>query len=63
MTPFPPSYLLGGRRFQLILIALFAVASLLLAAVGTYSVLATLACWIPARRVVPTSLLNVLRYE
>jgi predicted permease len=133
---------LGGRRFQLILIASFAVASLLLAAVGTYSVLAyavsrrareiairlalgsspavvrgmilrqglrpvmlglvlgllaallsgrlvagllfgveptdpvtilavtavmlaaaTLACWIPARRVVQTSPLNVLRYE
>jgi putative ABC transport system permease protein len=133
---------LGKRRFQLILIVSFAMASLLLAAVGTYSVLAyavsrrareiairlalgssptvvrgmilrqglrpvvlglvlgllaalvfgrlvagllfgveptdpvtilavtavmlaaaTLACWIPARRVVQTSLLNVLRYE
>ena len=133
---------LGERRFQLILIGSFAVASLLLAAVGTYSVLAyavsrrareiairlalgssptmvramivrqglmpvlfglalglvaallsgrlvagllfgveptdpltilavttvmlaaaTLACWIPARRVVQTSLLDVLRYE
>ena len=133
---------LGERRFQLILIGSFAVASLLLAAVGTYSVLAyavsrrareiairlalgssptmvramivrqglmpvlfglalglvaallsgrlvagllfgveptdpltilavtavmlaaaALACWIPARRVVQTSLLDVLRYE
>lgn len=133
---------LGERRFQLILIVSFATASLLLAAVGTYSVLAyavsrrareiairlalgsspavvrgmvlrqglrpvvlglvpgllaallagrlvagllfgiqptdpvtmlavtavmlaaaTLACWIPARRVVHTSLLSVLRYE
>jgi predicted permease len=133
---------LGERRFQLILIGSFAAASLLLAAVGTYSVLAyavsrrareiairlalgsspavarrmvlrqglkpvlgglalgllaalltgrlvagllfgveptdpvtllavtavmlaaaTLACWIPARRVVQSSLLNVLRYE
>ena len=133
---------LGERRFQLILIGSFAVASLLLAAIGTYSVLAyavscrareiairlalgsssgvlrrmivrqgltpvllglalglltallagrlmagllfgveptdsatmlavtavilaaaTLACWIPARRVVHASLLNVLRHE
>jgi putative ABC transport system permease protein len=35
----------------------------ILAVTAVTLVAATLACWIPARRVVQTSLLNVLRYE